>query len=675
MSLSFPYSSTRFAPSCQLGNGNVCLALLIVITVAIYLPGLSGLFMFDDEQNITNQRALQMDSLTPTRLLYAALSSDSGPLKRPVSMVSFALNAYITGLDPYPFKAVNLAIHVINGILIYVISLLFFQIYRRIHAPQLPAYYTTQVALAISAAWLLHPINLSTVLYVVQRMTGLSALFSLIGMAFYLLGRQRQMDGGRGMIPILSVFLFAWPMAIFSKESGVLLPALLMILEGTLLRLHGLDRWTRRYIFACFALTVVLPFLAVAIYFIIHPEWLLGGYSARFFTLSERLLTEARVVWLYLGLLASPSVSRLGLYHDDIPISHTLWDPVSTLWAITGLIVVTVGAVVVRRRSPIASFGILFFLVGHIMESSIIPLEIAHEHRNYLPSYGILVVGIHFLLKPTVQPRINQLKKLATLIIIAGFGLVTGLRANLWGDPIEYLLADTRYHPDSPRTNYEAGRFLFFMCLKETHPEVRRDLCGRAETLFARAYANDPSFLAGPIAVLRTKDFLGQEPSSEEIKSLRHALATKKMSRFTPMALAILGQCVRHGDCHLAWFLIDDLFVAALSNPTMDQDNVGALYNERAVLAHSNGDIESATRYNYIAARTAPRDAQIGLNLVYLLLSSGKLAEAESEIRHLRQLWIDPVIAEQLSIREKELEQLRSTLVTPPVVDDAQPTP
>ncbi|CAK0779695.1 protein O-mannosyl-transferase [Gammaproteobacteria bacterium] len=615
MPLSSPHSPIQVRQVCHFFGGKACLVLLIAVTIAIYLPGLSGLFMFDDEQNITNQQAMQMDSLSPAHLWRAALSSDAGPLKRPVSMLSFALNAYLTGLDPYPFKAVNLAIHIVNGVLIYVISLLLFQIYRRCYAPQLPPNYIVQIALAITAVWLLHPINLSTVLYVVQRMTGLSTLFSLMGIALYLLGRQRQMKGERGTIPILAAFLFAWPMAVFSKENGVLLPTLLAVLEVTVLRLYALEGLARRRIIVLFTLTVILPFLAVVVYLGTHPNWLVEGYANRPFTLGERLLTEARVLWLYLGLLALPSVARLGLYHDDISLSQSLLDPMTTLWAVIGVIMLVSGAIVARRRFPLISFGLLFFLIAQGLESSIIPLEIVHEHRNYLPSYGILVIGMHYILRPTSQPRIHRLQKLVVLTIIAGFALVTGLRANLWGNPTEYLLSDVKYHPNSPRTNYEAGRFLLLLCLKETRPAVHVSLCGQAKTFFLRAHALDPLFLAGPIAALRIEDLLGRIPSSEEVIPLRDALATEKILRFTPLALATLGQCTLQGDCHLPVALLDELYAAILSNPTLDRENAGALHNERAIFAHHAGDIRRGSVHPH---RSAQFNIQIGI--VYLLL-------------------------------------------------------
>ncbi|CAK0775292.1 protein O-mannosyl-transferase [Gammaproteobacteria bacterium] len=633
------------------------LGLLLLFVALLYVPGLSGIFMFDDEQNITNQPAIQIDSLSYDNLAQAAFSSDAGILKRPVSMLSFAVNAYLTGINPYPFKAVNLLIHILNGILIYWVTKLLLKIHRTIHGSALSS--ELPIAFAITAAWMLHPINLSTVLYVVQRMTGLSVLFSLLGMVWYLLGRFRQIEGHPGMVPILFSFLLAWPLAILSKENGALLPAFLLVLEGTILRLHGLEGKTRKYVLVLFIATVGFPFLVGSLYLGTHPEVILNGYGIRSFTLGERLLTEARVLWMYLGLIASPSVSRLGLYHDDIPISHSLLDPVTTLWAIFGIIGLFAAGIMSRRRFPWISFGIFFFLVGHVMESTFISLEIAHEHRNYLPSYGILAAVFFSLLQPIPRIEIYRLQKAVAVVLILGFALVTGLRANLWGNPAEYLLTDVQYHSQSPRANYEAGRFLLASCIKSIDNEVRKKLCGKAKSLFLKSYENDSQFIAGLLAAIRTEDVLGQSPLPEKISSLHHALATEKMSLLTPSALIALGQCLFDNSCQFSNVFFDDLYAMALSNPTLDKRSAATLYNERAVLAIQTGDLQKTTQYIQSGVEADPDNAQIRINLTYLLLMQGNLEAAEKEIVRLQKNWIAPSLKKRLLTYKEEVEEAR----------------
>jgi len=627
--------------------------LVLAVTAVIYIPGLPGLFLFDDEQNITSQKSLLIDDLTPAQLLRAAFSSDSGPLKRPISMLSFALNAYITGIDPYYFKLVNLIIHLINGVLVYFISLFLFQLYQRIHAQPHPVPFIHHKALSVSAIWLLHPLNLTTVLYVVQRMTSLSALFSFIGMLLYLWGRKKQINGSPGMMPILAAFFCAWPLAIFSKESGILLPALLMVSEFTILNFHGVTEKTARWsILSLFTLTVILPFIFGICYLLIYPQWLIDGYNFRPFTLTERLFTEARILWSYLGLTIFPTLSRLGLYHDDIPLSTGWLEPITTLWAVVGWGMAISAAILLRRRMPFMSFGILFFLVGHSLESTFIPLELAHEHRNYLPLLSVFITVIYYLIQPFNQARLYRLQVILVISIILSLTLITSLRAALWGKPLDYLLTDVKYHPNSPRANYEAGRFLVLMCIKESNPTIQRAFCNQAQDLFKNAYIHDPSFLLSPIGILRIKDILGETPTPEEITQLRNDLLSKKLSNATPVALTTLGQCVLRGDCHLPLQLIDDFYVAALFNPTLQRNPAGILFHERGVIAYHLNNLSDAVHHTRIAFNILPSNISVGMNLLYLLIKDQQFSEAKLLMVQLRQLlnfWTDPIFVERLN--------------------------
>ena len=164
------------------------LALLLCIiaaTAAFYLPGLTGHFIFDDGANIRLNPYLQMSSLDFSTLWQAASTGGSNALSRPISMVSFAVNYYFFGMDPYYFKAVNLSIHLINGILVFFLARLLIMLHLRIRG-EMDDQTASWIGIAVAAIWLLHPFNLTGVLYVVQRMTSLAALFTLAGLALYM---------------------------------------------------------------------------------------------------------------------------------------------------------------------------------------------------------------------------------------------------------------------------------------------------------------------------------------------------------------------------------------------------------------------------------------------------------------------------------------------------------
>src|SRR5690606_37588290 len=142
-----------------------------ILTAIVYFPGLNGPFLFDDPPNILIPFQAWLDGKTGWQEL--VLGNRSGMLGRPISMLTFLANASTTGLSVVPFKATNVAIHILSGVLIYILL-------ERLLAcdPNLKVK-ARAIALLVTAIWLLHPMQVSTVLYVVQRMAQLSAFFTL----------------------------------------------------------------------------------------------------------------------------------------------------------------------------------------------------------------------------------------------------------------------------------------------------------------------------------------------------------------------------------------------------------------------------------------------------------------------------------------------------------------
>ncbi|MGH8377768.1 MAG: tetratricopeptide repeat protein, partial [Gammaproteobacteria bacterium] len=148
----------------------------LILTLLAYLPGLHGPFVFDDITNIVQNKALAMHSLAWDQLMHAALSSDAGPTGRPLSSLSFALNIYFNGLDATAFKITNLVIHLLNGLLVFILLRQIVEHWSKKRVIQ-SANTAFWLPLLCAAAWLLHPLNLTAVLYVVQRETSLCSLF------------------------------------------------------------------------------------------------------------------------------------------------------------------------------------------------------------------------------------------------------------------------------------------------------------------------------------------------------------------------------------------------------------------------------------------------------------------------------------------------------------------
>ena len=541
---------------------------ILAATAACYLPGLTGHFIFDDSANIGKNPYLKIGSLDFSSLWQAASSGSAGLLKRPISMVSFAVNYYISGMDAYYFKMTNLGIHLVNGILVFMLTRLLLNLYSRIHRTALDDNVGAWIAIAVAAAWLLHPFNLTGVLYVVQRMTSLAALFTLAGLVLYLHGRKSLLNGNRsGFFAIAAALFVATPLAAFSKENGTLLPLLIFVTEAILLRWNTPDQSTRRILVAVVGLSAAIPVLLGLFYVLNNPGLILGGYSMRDFSLAERLMTEARVLWFYLHMIVLPSMGEMGLHHDDILISKSLFSPWTTLPAIVGVLLLMGGAFALRNKQPLITFGIVFFLAAHALESTVIPLEIAFEYRNYLPMFGILLPLAYYTLNPRFHLPSVRLRRVSFLVLVILFAGLTASRAQQWGNALQMRMLEVERHPRSVRAHTDlAGLYDHMPPLSR---EDAIDLYNKAMSHYLQAANAAPSSTSGLFGMLVVNAERGMQTDPALIEVLEQRLATAPFGPPNVNSLVGTVRCIASGECTVNPKIIDRLYRAALSNPKL----------------------------------------------------------------------------------------------------------
>ena len=201
-SMKIPTESSTLIDASISGHSlhvRLCWLAFLLATVLLYFPGLRGSYAFDDFPNIVDNTALHVDTLDASAWTAAIWASPASDLQRPLASLSFALNFYFTGLDPLPMKVTNLAIHLLNGCLLFVLLL---RIIRMLPSSRLEHAANGRrgdwLALLVAGIWLLHPINLTAVLFVVQRMESLAQTFVLLGLLLYLEARARQLRNQRG---------------------------------------------------------------------------------------------------------------------------------------------------------------------------------------------------------------------------------------------------------------------------------------------------------------------------------------------------------------------------------------------------------------------------------------------------------------------------------------------
>ena len=350
------------------------LLLVLLATVAVYWPGLSGSFVFDDYGALVYNQGVHITSLSLEELWRGTWSyAHAGPLGRPIAMASFALDHVFHGLNPFYYKLENVLIHLVNGFLVWLLT-------RRvgrlilISGPAREPDVLDGLALFVAAVWVLSPLCMTSVLYVVQRMTSLSATFTLLGLLGYLHFRAKGVASRRGAHFILalgSLGVFT-ALSVFTKENGILTAGYAWLLEWAVIRpLAPKTRLERSWAWVWQGIPLLLA-LYVIYFLVSHPGWMEQTASSRNFNAMERLQTELRVLVFYLRQIVFPQSHLFGLYHDDIVISRGWLNPATTLWAAMFHVTLIALAVARVRSWPIFALGVTWFYMGHALESSCI---------------------------------------------------------------------------------------------------------------------------------------------------------------------------------------------------------------------------------------------------------------------------------------------------------------
>ena len=465
------------------------LAIVVLIGAAViaYAPGLGGVFVFDSVERVVRNDSLQISTLDVEALLGAAYAAEDRYPQRGLAYVSLALNYYFADQQfaPFAFKSTNLAIHILNGLLVFILARLILSRWRQLGVPasrQQPSVRIVALAVFAMGLWLLHPIQLTSVLYVVQRMTSLAGTWVLAGAILFIYARVRFQEGRWPALALMYVGVVVCAgIGLLCKESALLLPAYVVVLELLLFDRASLAAPQKRGLLLYFGVILVLPVLAGVVTVLMIPESFLGAYEGRVFDMLQRLFTQARVLFFYLGLLLIPDIRRFGLYHDDVVTSAGLFDPLSTFFAVIAWAVILAAIVWgARRRAPWA-FASAWFLVGHGMESTIFPLEQVHEHRNYVPSVGIWIAVAHYVGIAWERAGRQRVLVLSVSVIwLVTLALVGHMRANSWRSPDVLMETLARHHPESYRS---VVGYAFNSIPVETDLSVRFDAFKRAASL------------------------------------------------------------------------------------------------------------------------------------------------------------------------------------------------
>ena len=440
-------------------NPRFLLASLVValLSALLFLPGLPGEFVFDDIPNIVNNPSVHLTRLNAAAVLEVLSTEQISGQLRGLPTLTFALDYWRAGgaADPATFKTTNIAIHALTACALawFFRSLLL--------ASGIPPARASWVGCALALAWAAHPLQVSAVLYVVQRIQTMGTLFLVLALWSYLDARQAQIEGRHGRSGLLLAALL-WTVAMGCKEDSVLLPAYALALELTVLRFAAADaqvekRLRRGYLIATLAGTA-------AYFFVVIPSlWSWEAYPGRDFSTLERLLTQGRMLCMYLWQILLPLPQHMPFYYDWVQPSRNLLHPWTTLPAIVLVAVLLALAWRLRHRQPLFALGVLLFFCAHFIASNVVGLELAYEHRNHFALIGAVLAAGSVLAKASQRLRTATQATTCAVLLIA-LSCTTVLRAHSWRNNISLARAGTEAAPKSPRAwielcsaRFEAG--------------------------------------------------------------------------------------------------------------------------------------------------------------------------------------------------------------------------
>ncbi len=560
--------ATRIAQGFSKSTIIMLMLVCLAITVILYSAGLSGGLGFDDAHVIENNPFIKINEITIYALSQAANSFAAGG--RELSMLSFAFNYYFFGDSVWWFKFVNLIIHCANGA-----GLFFFA--RRLIVQSNNVLSTSSqsnlrqfIPLVATGLWLVHPINLVPVLYVSQRMALLSSFFIIYGLLLYVVIRNSTHTSARRLIYIF-IGLGAFMLLGFKcKENAILLPVYALILEVAIFKFQT-NNQKDKLIIGLFAVGIAIAVVLIGYKFWHQPNWIVSGYNGRFFSLDERIFTQFRALVFYIYQILVPSNSQLSLWHDDFGLSKGLFSPISTFYSILTLSGLMLGALILIKKMPLFTLGVLWFFVSHSLESTIIPLELVHEHRNYLASFGILL-GLVVI----VAEALNR-KSTAFFLLCAGlfcaYSFVLYERSNIWSNDYVHAKYEAENRPNSAAATFNLGKLYYISAMEGASGW---ETIGR--NIITRSIQNDHYTIAPDLLMVLLSEHPNIEYENTWINSAIDKL--RKYPFMAPSKAALQGfmQCLADEQCQIPRSDAERLFQIALDSGNVNLMTTAANY-------------------------------------------------------------------------------------------------
>ena len=398
-----------------------------------WLIGLGGLFVLFEAYGPALHGPFVLDDLY---LLYADPTAPAVPLlkwlefQRPLLMFSYWLNYQSGGSDPYIYHVTNLLLHFVVAIVVLWIAM------RLLEWAGVSGRMRVALAIFSSGIFLLHPLQTESVAYVASRSEVLSVLFYYSAYAVFIYSNRESMTWLRA---IAIVVLFGAAAA--SKEHTLTLPALILLTDFF---------WHRGGLKKNGALYGLLAVVCVAGGVVVW-KILLGANTAGFrmkdLSPASYFFTQCRVLWTYVRMFFLPFGQNVD---PDIPLSAGPFDH-GAIYGLIALVALVAVAWIYRKRWPLASFGVLVFLLLIAPTSSVIPIrDVLAERRVYLPFLGLILI----VLEPLRRLQFPQAVAACATVLVASL-VLTYQRSDVWSTPLTLWQDSVAKSPAKVRPRFQ----------------------------------------------------------------------------------------------------------------------------------------------------------------------------------------------------------------------------
>ncbi len=657
-------------------------ACTLAVTVA-YSPGLNGPFIADDYPNFIFNDLVRVDALTGEKLYWSLTSNRSGPLHRPLPALSFGLNYFFADgtFDRFHFKVTNLVIHLLTAFVAFALVRLLVRHKGGALSPN-----ATLIAAVAVGIWAVHPLQLTNVLYVVQRMNAMAGLAVIFGLWVYCQGRARLAQGQPGAWSrMIGGLIVGTALGLACKENAILLPAFALVIEVTLFRWTTTTAANAKRLKLLHLAGSGLTYVGGALV----AWWVLDFWSATYAALDysafERVLTQPRILAEYLRMLLVPDLTSMNFFHDDVKASRGLLTPWTTAVTLSFWLAVCALAYAWRHTNYWFTFGVAWFLAGHALEASVVPLELMYEHRNYTPSLG-LILGVTMVFARFIL-RVSQPRLAISVAVIAVVALtsLTFVRASLWQDSETLARTMIERNPNSLRAWMAYAVLLEYQSTEVTdiYPVAHRaaliaplDISSRVKMM---------KYISYMALTLERHGLREQPPIKDErgevlLRINTPALLTRRddlgaavaeilaqgyrAERVTPAkVLTDLTDCIttKRPEC-LALIPYMEQWLDILVNNTKlrpaTRQRIYAWMQARVAIAQ--GEISRALAIINDAIALDPSDVSSHQRLAFLLMASGKFEQADAKLAELETMARTSRDRSALAKLKRELERRRA---------------